>query len=74
MKWAGNIARMGEMRNAHKILVTKHEGRKPLGRPEHRWKNNIKMDFKEVGCESVDWIHVVQNRVKWWTVVDLQVL
>jgi hypothetical protein len=37
---------MGEMRNAHKILVKKPEAKRLLGRPRHRWKHNIKMDLK----------------------------
>jgi hypothetical protein len=41
-----------EMRNAYKILVGKPEGKRPLRRPRRRWKDNIKMDLKEVGCEG----------------------
>jgi hypothetical protein len=44
MRWAGNVACMGDMRNAYKILVGKIEGKRPLGRLKRRWKNNIKMD------------------------------
>jgi hypothetical protein len=40
---------MGERRGAYRALVGKPEGRRPLGRPRHRWKNNIKMDIQEVG-------------------------
>jgi hypothetical protein len=40
--------RMGEMRNAYKILVGEREGKTPLGRHRHRWEDNIKMEFKEV--------------------------
>jgi hypothetical protein len=53
---------MGEMRNAYRILVGKHEGKRPLGRPRHRWEDNIKLDLREVGWEGVDWMHLVQNR------------
>jgi hypothetical protein len=42
---------------AYNILVGRPEGRRPLGRPRHRWKDNIKMDLKEIGCGDVDWIH-----------------
>jgi hypothetical protein len=38
-----------EKRNAYRILVRKPEGNKPLGRPRHRWVNNIKMDLREIG-------------------------
>jgi hypothetical protein len=46
MRWAGHVARIGEKRNAYRILVTKPEGRRPLGRPRHRWVDNIKMDLR----------------------------
>jgi hypothetical protein len=46
MRWAGHVARMGETRNAYRILVRKPEGKRPLGRPRRRWVDNIKMDLK----------------------------
>jgi hypothetical protein len=49
MRWAGNVARMGEDRGVHRVLVGKPEEKRPLGRPRRRWKDNIKMDFQEVG-------------------------
>jgi hypothetical protein len=49
MRWAGHVACMGEMRNVHRILVGKPEGRRPLGRPRHRWEDNIMMNLQEVG-------------------------
>ena len=49
MRWAGYVARMGEDRGVHRVLVGKPEGRRPLGRPRHRWEDNIKMDLQEVG-------------------------
>jgi len=50
MMWAGHVARMGDRRLAHRILVGKTEGKRPLGRPKHWWEDNIKMDF-QVGWE-----------------------
>jgi len=47
---------MGERRVVFRVLVGKPEGKRPLGRPRHRWKDNIKMDLQEVGCEGMDWI------------------
>jgi hypothetical protein len=47
MRWAGHVARMGETRNAYRILVGKPEGKRPLGRPRRRWVNNIKMDLRD---------------------------
>ena len=50
MRWAGHVARMGEGRGVHRVLVRKPEGKRPLGRPRRRWEDNIKMDVQEVGC------------------------
>jgi hypothetical protein len=47
--WAGHVARMGEKRNAYRLLAGKPEGRRPLRRPSRRWLNNIRMDLVEVG-------------------------
>jgi hypothetical protein len=47
MRWAGHVALTGEERGVHRVLVGKPEG--PLGRPRHRWEDNIKMDLQEVG-------------------------
>jgi hypothetical protein len=49
MRWAGNVARMGEKRNVYRFLVGNPEGRRPVGRPRLRWLNNIRMDLVEVG-------------------------
>jgi hypothetical protein len=53
MRWAGHVARMGETRNAYRILVEKHEGKRPLGRPKRRWVDNIKMDLREIGWDGM---------------------
>ena len=49
MRWAGNVARLGEDRGVYRVLVGKPEGKRPLGRPRRRWKDNIKTDLQEVG-------------------------
>ena len=54
MRWAGHVARMEEGRGVHRVLVGKLEGKRPLGRPRHRWEDNIKMDLWEVGRGCVD--------------------
>ena len=46
----------------YRVLVGKLEGRRPLGRPRHRWVDNIRMDLQEVGCGYMDWIGLVQDR------------
>jgi hypothetical protein len=52
MKWAGHVARMGEDRGVHRVLVGKPERKRPLGRPRRKWEDNIKMDLQEVGGGS----------------------
>jgi len=54
--WEGRTARMGEIRNAYKILVGKPQNKISLQRPRSRWEDNIKMDYKGIGYEYVDWI------------------
>jgi hypothetical protein len=65
MRWAGNVARMGDKRNAYRLLVGKPEGRRPLGRPIRKWLDNIMMDLVEVGWGGVDWIGMAQDRDMW---------
>jgi hypothetical protein len=50
------------LRNTHKILVRKSEGKRPLGRLVHRWEVNIRTDLREIGFKDVDWIHLAQDR------------
>jgi hypothetical protein len=50
------------MRNAYKILMGKTEKKRPLVRLRSRWEDNIRIDIKGIGCESVDWIHLAQDR------------
>jgi hypothetical protein len=70
MGWAGHVARMGETRNAYRILVGKPEGKRPLGGPRCRWVNNIKMDLRELGWDGVDWIELAQDRDQWRALVN----
>ena len=62
MRWAGHVARMGERKGVYRVLVWKPEGKRPLGRPRHRWEDNIKMDLEKVGCGGTDWIELAQDR------------
>jgi len=54
MRWAGHVARMGEVRGVYRVLVVKLEGKRPLGRPRRRWEDNIKIDLQEMGCGGMD--------------------
>jgi hypothetical protein len=69
MRWKGHVARMGATRNAYRILVGEPEGKRPLGRPRHRWVDNIKINLGE--------IDLVQDRDQWRapvnTVMNLRV-
>jgi len=65
MRWAGHIARMGDRRCLYRVLVGKPEGKRPLGRPRHRWEDNMKMDLQEVQCGSMDWIKLALDRDRW---------
>jgi hypothetical protein len=70
MRWAGHVARMGEVRGAYNILFGRPEGRRPLGRPRRRWEDKIKMGLREVVFGGVDWIHLAQDRDRWRAVVN----
>jgi hypothetical protein len=69
MRWAGYVARMGEERGVHRVLVGKPEGKRPLGRPRRRWEDNIKVDV-EVGGGRVDWMELAQDRDRWRALVS----
>jgi hypothetical protein len=67
----------GEGRCVYRVLVGRAKGKRPLGRPRHRWKDNIKMDLREIGIDEVNWIRLAQDRVQWQafvsTVMNLRV-
>jgi hypothetical protein len=65
MKWAGHVARMGEERGVHRVLVGKPEGKRPLGRPRRRWEDNIKIDVEKVRGGRGDWMELAQDRDRW---------
>jgi hypothetical protein len=62
---------MGKKSNAHKILIQKPEGKRPLGRHRYRWEDNIKMGHTEIQCEVMEWITLTQGRVHWWALVNM---
>jgi len=70
MRWAGHVARMGEEMGVYRVLVGKPEGKRPVGRPRHRWVDNIRMDLQEMGCGYMDWIGLAQDRDRWRRLVS----
>ena len=64
------MARMGEGRGVHGVLVGKPEGKRPLGRPRRKWEDNIKMDLQEVGEACEDWMELAQDRDRWRALVS----
>jgi hypothetical protein len=70
MRLAGHVARMGEKRNAYRLLVGMPEGKRPLGRTRCRWVDNIRMNLGEVGWGDVDWIGLAKDRNRWRAVVN----
>jgi hypothetical protein len=77
MRWAGQVACMGEGRGVYRVLVGRPKGKRPLGRPWHRWEDNIKMDLREIEIDGTNWIQLAQDSVHWRafvnTVMNLQV-
>jgi hypothetical protein len=65
MRWSGHVARM-----CIRLLVGNPEGKRPLGRPRHRWVDNIRMDLGEVGWGDVGWIGLAQDRNRWRALVN----
>jgi len=70
MRWAGNVARMGDERGVYRVLVGKPEGKRPLGRHRRRRVDNIRKDLQGVGCGYMNWIGLAQDRDRWRTLVS----
>jgi hypothetical protein len=70
MIWAVHVAQIWAKRNAYRILVGESEGKSPLGRPQCRCMNNIKMDLREIGWGGMDWIYLAQDRDQWRALVN----
>jgi len=64
------VVHMGEGRDVHRVLVGKPEGKRPLGRPRHRWEDNLKMELQEVGGGYGDCIELAQDRERWRALVS----
>ena len=64
------MARIGEGRCVHRVLVGKPEGKRPLWRPRRRLEDNIKVDLQEVGGSCGDWMEMAQDRDRLWALVS----
>jgi hypothetical protein len=65
MRWTGHVACMEEGRGVYRVLVGRPVGKRPLGRPRRRWKDNIKMDLRAIGFDGANLIQLAQDRVRW---------
>jgi hypothetical protein len=70
MRWARHVARIRQKRNAYRVLVGKPEGKRQVGRPRHRWEDNIKMGLTEIGLSGMDWFNLAQDGDQWKAVVS----
>ena len=70
MRLARHVARMGDGRGMHRVLVGKPERKRPLERPRHRWEDNIKTDLQEVGGGCGDWMELAEDRDSWRALVS----
>jgi hypothetical protein len=70
MKWAGHVACMEEGRDVYRVLVGRCKGKRPLGRPRHRWEDKIKMNLRVIGISGMNWIQLTQGRVLWRAFVN----
>jgi hypothetical protein len=71
MRWARHVAYMGVGRGAYRILVGRRDRRRSLGRPRHRWEDNIKTDPQEVGLSGMDWIELAEDRDRWQALANV---
>jgi hypothetical protein len=60
---------MGKGRGVCRVLVGRPEGKRPLGEPRSRWEDNIKLEFREIGVDVLNWIQLAQDRFQWWAFV-----
>ena len=65
MRWTVHLACVELSRNAYRILVGKPEGKRPLLRLRHRWEDNIKMNLRDMGCDTEDWLDLAEDRDQW---------
>ena len=65
LRWAGHVARIKEDRSSFKILTGTPVEKRPLGRPTRRWVDKIRMDLKEIGIYTRNWVYSNQDMDYW---------
>ena len=70
MRCAGHVTCMVVTRGAYRVLVGRSKGKRPLGRPRHRFEDDIKTYIQEVGWGGRDWIDLAEDRNKWRALVN----
>ena len=70
LRWADHVARKEEGRRAFKIVTGTPAGRRPLGRPMYRCEENIRIDLKEIGSNTRNWVDSAQDRNYWRALVN----
>jgi hypothetical protein len=70
MRWVRRVARMGEGRGVYRVLVGRSKVKRPQGRPNRRWEDNIKMDLREIGIDGANWVQLAQDRFRWQVFVN----
>jgi hypothetical protein len=56
--------RVEEGRSVYRVLIGRPEGKRPLGRPRHRWEDNVKMNLRKIGIDGANWIRLARDRVR----------
>jgi hypothetical protein len=69
MRWEGQVAHMGKRRMPIGLWLER-EGKRVLGRPRHKWEDNIKLDLENIGWDVMGWIALAQDRDQWRAVVN----
>ena len=62
---------MEEGRSTFKLLTGKPTGKRPLGRPRHRWEENVRMDLKEISINTRKWVESAQDMDYWKALVNV---
>jgi hypothetical protein len=71
IRWAGHVACMGDGRHVYRVLVGRPKSKRPVGRPMHRWEDNIKIDLRVIRINGVNWIQLALDRVQWQVFVSM---